>query len=91
MIATTAKPSGPSGLRTLLEAADPKNADVSTAAFLTADDKLEAHALDLARLVLTLTEEFEYLTGMLEEGQAPSGSDIANARKALAGVEALEL
>lgn len=53
--------------------------------------KLAALAPALARLVLELSDEFQYMTGMLEEGGMPSGSDLANAREALAAVEKLEL
>ena len=52
-------------------------------------DALGEIAPDLALLVVTLSGELKYLTGMLADGAVPSGADMVNALDALADVEKL--
>ena len=80
MIATTAKPSGPSGLRTLLEAADSGNPI----------ELGEDMAWKLARLVVTLTEALDELHPAAEF-RKDKGPGPCKACDALAAVEGLEL
>ena len=54
-----------------------------------ADAKLVALAPALATLVVTLSGELKYLTGMLADGAIPSGADMVNALDAIADVEKL--
>ena len=90
MIATTAKPSGPSGLRTLLEAADSGNPI----------ELGEDMAWKLARLVLTLTEAlgtiaahpvYTPVMGRSDLGIDPMPACQDTAKAALDAVEKLEL
>ena len=98
MTTTTAKPSGPSGLRALLEAAAAKSYSG------TARLALKDAGPDLARLVVTLTEALELggehdgpcdNVGVPWHKEIPCSLHIAKSAErkasALAAVEALEL
>ena len=56
----------------------------------TAKRRLEACGPALATLVVTLSGELKYLTGMLADGAIPSGADMVNALDAIADVEKLK-